>query len=167
MNAVGHDTTVGTLCEAVPQMVLNCLQLSTIPLISSEDSGSLCSPRAEPADEGVEGWREQQTEGGDAEHPEEYGGSEGLPHLRACPGRHNQREDAEDESEGGHQDGAEPGPGSGCRSLLAFITILVLPLPCELHDENGVLRRQADQNHKADLGQDVDRHASKVQTGRR
>ena len=46
--------------------------------------------------------------------------------------------------------------------LLGLIAVMVLPLPCELHDEDRVFRGQANQHHEADLGKDVDRHASKV-----
>ena len=44
---------------------------------------------------------------------------------------------------------------------------MVLPLPCELHDENRVFRGQANQHHEADLGKDVDRHAPEGQAGGR
>src|ERR1700758_3416936 len=158
------STTAGTLCEAVGQMVL---RISAIPPILIEASGSFCSPGAEVADESVEGRREQQTEGGDTEHPEEHSGSDGLPHLRACSGRHGERENAEDEGEGRHQNGAEPGPGSSYRGFFGLIAVMVLPLARKFDDEDRVFRRQPHQYHEADLGEDVDRHAPEGQTSRR
>src|ERR1700730_11450083 len=86
------------------------------------------SPGAERANEGVEGRREQEPEGGDPKHPEEHGGAEGLAHLRACPGRHGEREDTEDEGEGGHQDRTKTRPCGGRRGLLGLIALHVLSL---------------------------------------
>ena len=48
---------------------------------------------AELADEGVEGGREEQTKAGDADHPEQHGRAERLPHFGAGSGRHRERGD--------------------------------------------------------------------------
>src|SRR6267378_2768754 len=59
------------------------------------------APFPELADKGVEGGRKHEAEGGDPDHPEQHRSTEGLAHLRACPGRHGEREDTEDKGEGG------------------------------------------------------------------
>src|SRR5712691_6078359 len=101
--------------------------------------GVMLRPGAEATNEGVEGGREQQAEHGDAEHSEEHGGAEGLPHLRAGAGRHGERKDTENEGEGSHQDRAKARPGGRSRGLFGRVALLVLPLPRELDGEDRVL----------------------------
>jgi hypothetical protein len=43
---------------------------------------------------------------------------------------------------------------------------LVLPLPRELDNQDCIFSRQTDKDHKADLREDVDRHASEGQLSR-
>src|SRR5215471_843867 len=57
--------------------------------------------------EHVEQWREEQPEHGHAEHPEEHRDAERLTQLRAGPAAERERDDAEDERGGGHEDRAE------------------------------------------------------------
>jgi hypothetical protein len=90
-----------------------------------------------------------------------------LTHFRSRPGRHGEREDAEDEGEGGHENRTKARPGGGRRSLLGLIAVHVLPLPGEFDDQDRVLRGQANEDHEADLGEDVDRHAPEGQAGGR
>src|SRR4051812_7005659 len=64
---------------------------------------------APPAlDERIEGRREDQTETGDAEHSEEHGGAEGLPHLRPGTRGDHKRHDTQDEGKRCHQDRSQP-----------------------------------------------------------
>ena len=66
------------------------------------------------------------------------------------------------EGEGGHENLGEAGferPPSG---LFGPVAVVILPLPRELYDENGVFRGQTDQHHEADLCEDVYRHTSEV-----
>ena len=82
--------------------------------LAFDDRGSRRAPGAELADEGVEGWREQQAEDRNPEHSEEHGRAERLAHLRACPRRHGERENTENEGERGHQYRAQADPGGRC-----------------------------------------------------
>jgi hypothetical protein len=47
-------------------------------------------------------------------------------------------------------------------AVAAFLgpVALVLPLPRELDNQDRIFSRQTDKDHKADLREDVDRHAS-------
>ena len=66
----------------------------------------------------------------------------------------DQRHDAENEAEGGHQDGAEAETGRGHGRVvdrLAFFPLLL----GELHDQDGGLRHQTDEQHQSHLCVDV------------
>src|ERR1700740_1579242 len=76
---------------------------------------------AELADESVEGGRKQEAKGGDPDHPEQHSSAEGLRHFRPRSGCHGEREDTEDEGEGGHQNRTKARLGGGRRSLLGRI----------------------------------------------
>src|SRR5207302_1867333 len=65
-----------------------------------------------------------------------------------------ERHDAQDEGEGGHQDGPQPGARSVARGGEAVLA-LVLGLAGELDDQDGVLSGEPDQHDEPDLGQDV------------
>ena len=64
------------------------------------------------------------------------------------------REHAGDEGDAGHQDGAEPQP-AGLERRFDDVHAFVLFLAGGLHDEDGVLAREADEHDQADLGEDV------------
>jgi len=97
----------------------------------------------EVTDEGIERRSEHQTEDGDADHPGEHGGSDGLAHLGSGPCGDRERKDAEDEGRRGHQDRTKTDARGFRRRLLGRIAVMVLPLPGELHDQDRVLRGQA------------------------
>jgi hypothetical protein len=63
--------------------------------------------------------------------------------------------DAENERERGHQDRAQARAG-GVHGRFAGGGAFLLLLARELDDQDRVLGRQADENHDADLRQDVD-----------
>jgi hypothetical protein len=52
-----------------------------------------------------------------------------------APGPHGEREDTEDEGEGGHQNRTKARPGGERHSLLGPIAVHVLSLPGESDDE--------------------------------
>jgi hypothetical protein len=62
-----------------------------------------------------------------------------LAHLRACPGRHGEREDTEDEGEGDHQDRTKTRPCGGRRGLLGLIAPHVLSLYQSRQEREGDL----------------------------
>src|SRR6516165_10796427 len=118
----------------------------------------------EPADDGVEGRREEEAEAGHAQHPEQHGRTERLPHLGPRAGRDRERRDAENERERGHQDRAQARAG-GVHGRFARGAPFFLLLARELDDQYRVLGREADENDEADLRQDVDRRAAREQAG--
>src|SRR5580700_9379174 len=87
--------------------------------------------------------REHQAERGDADHAGEHRGAERLAQFGAGADRPDQRRDAEDEGERGHQDRPQPQPRRLDRGLPARAA-LVLELAGEFDDQDGVLGRQAD-----------------------
>ena len=78
-----------------------------------------------------------------------------LAHLRAGAAGDDQRQDAQDEREGRHQDRTEPQPCS-LHDRLHRPLALGLQLAGELDDQDRILGGQADENDEADLRQDVD-----------
>ena len=64
------------------------------------------------------------------------------------------RHHAENEGEGGHEDGPQP-RARGLDHRFQPALALVFQLLGELHHQDRVLGSQADQHHKADLGEDV------------
>src|ERR1700726_368721 len=87
----------------------------------------------DPAGDDIEDRRENQSEGGHPDHAEEHRRAQRLPQLRTGADRPDQRRDAENERERGHQDRAEPQPGRlDCGGPAALA--LILELPGELDD---------------------------------
>src|SRR6202451_3016743 len=118
---------------------------------------ALTAPQPElrnPPRDHVKHRRKHQTECGHPDHTGEYRGAERLAQFGAGADRPDQRRDAEDEGERSHQDRAEPQPRRLDRSLPAG-TALVFELAGEFDDQDGVLGRQANQHHEADLGEGV------------
>ena len=69
-------------------------------------------------------------------------------------GGDHQRHQANDEGQGGHQHGPEAHPGrqpGPSQEALAGLALLL----GELDDKDGVLARQADEKHQADLGIEI------------
>ena len=96
---------------------------------------------------------------GGGQHAPEHARAHGFARRGAGPAGLDQGEDAEDEGQGGHDDGAEAQAGAfqgGFQHVEAFRPLL----GGELDDQDGVLRRQADQHHQADLEVDVVGHAA-------
>src|ERR1700734_1468741 len=117
----------------------------------------LACPRAElrdPAGDDVEDRGEDQPEGGDADHAEEHCGTERLAQLGAGADRPDQRADAENESEPGHQDRPQAEPRGFDRRIPAAAP-LILELARELDDQNGVLGGEANQHQEPALGEDL------------
>jgi hypothetical protein len=92
------------------------------------------------------------------QHAAQHGGAEDAPGVRAGAGRQDQRHHAEDERERRHEDRPEPQPRGGQRGVHEARATLVLLLG-ELHDQDGVLRREADDHHEADLREHVELEA--------
>src|SRR3984957_20042387 len=128
----------------------------------------LLPPRcqAHPLDDRVKGRREDQPERRDTQHAAEHGRAERLPHFRPGARRDDERRDAQDESKRRHQNGAQPRSRRVDRRLRGR-TPFGLVLTSEFHDQNRVLRGEANQNHETDLRQNVDRHAAEQQAADR
>ena len=109
-----------------------------------------------PADDVEEDRREEDAEGGDADHAAEDGGAQRAAHFGAGAFGQHQRHDAEDEGEGRHDDRPQPQPAGLDGGFVARLSLLVQLLG-ELDDQNRVLRRQPDQHQEPDLHEDVDR----------
>ena len=84
-------------------------------------------------------------------------------HRRALGG--DERDQAGDEGEARHQDGAEAGAGAVDRGVDDSHAGLA-PRLGELDDQDRVLRRERDQHDEADLGVDVERQAREHQRQR-
>ncbi len=116
-----------------------------------------------------EDWRQEDAEQGHPQHAAENRRPQRPPHLRAGPSGEDQRDDPQDKGERSHQDRAKSQARRlDCR-LIARLALL-MQLPGELHDQDGVLARQPDQHHQADLHKDIDvfvgqEHAGGPNTG--
>ena len=88
------------------------------------------------------------------EHAGEHRHAHHLARLGAGARRRQQRHDAEDEREGGHQNRPEPQLRRRQRRVHERLALVVLHLG-ELDDQNRVLRRQADQHDQPDLREHV------------
>ena len=119
---------------------------------------------ADPLHQRVEGRREDQAKAGDAEHPAEDGGTQGLPHLGPCAGCDHQRRYTENEGERRHQDRSQSLPCRADRGV-CWLAAGILRLTRELDDQNCILRCKPDQNHETDLREDVDGHVAEQQPG--
>ena len=104
----------------------------------------------EPARRHVEHGREDEAEEGDTDHAGEDRGPESPGALGAGPDGPHERHHAEDERERRHQDRpqAQRGPPRGSRSRA--VTACAARLR-ELDDQDGVLRRKADQRDQPTL----------------
>ena len=139
------DDAISTSCRRLVRIVMGLLRLRS----------------AEPLDDVVEHRREEDAEERHAEHAAEDRRAQRPAHLGAGPLGEHQRHDAEDEGERGHQDRPQPQPARLQRRFAPRHARL-LALLGELDDQDGVLARQADQHHEADLREDVHVHAGQV-----
>src|ERR1700674_3316227 len=99
------------------------------------DGGWTGGAARHPATDHVEDRREDQAEGGDADHAEKHRGAERLAHLGAGADRPNQWDHAEDEGERGHEDRTQPQPRRLDRRRKP-VASLVLELLGELDDQD-------------------------------
>ena len=75
------------------------------------------------------------------------------------PGREDEREVADDGGRGRHQDRAQPRAGR-LDDRRELVLARLLKVVGELHDQDAVLRHQADQRDQPDLAVDVERRQS-------
>jgi len=113
-------------------------------------------PPRDPPDDIVKNRCKKYAEESDPEHPEKYGGSHRLSHLCASARRKDERHDAKNESEAGHEDGTQAQPSRldgrlGC----GHPGVVLLLLLGEFHDEHRVLHAHASQHHEPDLREDI------------
>src|SRR6185437_1598346 len=82
------------------------------------------------------------------EHTAYYAGADVVPAVGACAGRHDHRENAEDESERRHDDGPEAKTRRFQNRVVEAAAVALLGHR-ELHDENGVLRSEPNDGDEA------------------
>ena len=111
---------------------------------------------------GVGGGHHEQGEERGHQHAGEDHHSDGDPAFRARPGGEHQGQRADGGGHPGHHDGAQA-HGGGLQRGLAQFHALIAQLVGELHDQDAVLRRQADQDDQADLGVYVQAGSGHVQ----
>ncbi len=75
-----------------------------------------------------------------------------LPHFRAGAFAESEREHAEDEGKGGHQNRAQSKAAGFDRGREAIFAIAILDLFREFDDEDGVFAGEPDEDDEADLG---------------
>ena len=109
----------------------------------------------EPHDDNVENRRKKKAEAGYSEHSEKDGGAERLAHFRAGTCAKNQRENAENESKGSHQNRAQSEAAGFDGGGEAVFLIAILDLLGELDDQDGVLAGKPDEHDETDLREDV------------
>ena len=97
---------------------------------------------------------EEDGEDGSGDHAADDAGSDGVLAPGTGAGGKGERHNAEDEGEGGHQDGPKALVGGVDGGFDEFHALLVVFLG-ELDDENGVLGGEADGGEEADLEEDV------------
>src|SRR5215218_6752815 len=93
----------------------------------------------------VEDRRQEDAEDRQPDHAGEYGDTHGVTHFGAGTRRGDQRENARDEGDRGHEDRAEPETRrleGGFNDALAFFP----QLDGELHDQDRVLGRETDEH---------------------
>ena len=100
--------------------------------------------------EHVEHRNQEQSDTTRGDHADEHRRADGVPRDLRCAGRPDQRHQSEDECDRCHQHGAESHLGAESCGLLKAQPLLTLFLG-ELNDEDGVLRRQRNQNDEPDL----------------
>ena len=88
------------------------------------------------------------------QHPTQDGNTEQDSAVRPRSRGEDERDDAEDKRERRHQNRAQPQAGGGESRLRDSLALFIFHLR-ELHDEDRVLGRQADQHDQADLGKDI------------
>src|SRR5581483_11781146 len=81
----------------------------------------------------IKGWRKDQPEGRHSDHAEEHGGAERLAHFRARARSPDQRRDAEDKGQRGHNDRAQAQPRRLVRGLDPIMPA-IFQLPREFDD---------------------------------
>src|SRR5258708_1055137 len=89
-----------------------------------------------------------------SDHSAEHGGPKRLSHLRTGTNSANQWKYAKSEGERSHQNRAQPQSGS-FDSCFMPVSPLIHLLFGKFDDQDRVLTRQADQNHKSNLGKNI------------
>ena len=113
---------------------------------------------AESPNHRVEDRRQDETEEGHAQAATEDGGAQRAARTRRCAGSEVRRHHV-DKARRGHHDRPEPHPGGleyGVEPGRAFLLLVA----GKLDNQDGVLARQADQYHEANLGDEVVVHAA-------
>ena len=122
-----------------------------------------CAARKHPApsacpedtfDDHVEERYEEDPQRGGEDGAAEHAGTDGILATGARAGSRCERQHAEAESQRGHEDGAKSHAHRLERRLDEFLALFHLRLG-EFHDQDRVLRRQADGGEQADLEVDV------------
>src|SRR3984893_4772650 len=101
-------------------------------------------------DEMKHGGNEENAKEARSQHASDDGCTHNLASYSSRSGSGPQRDGTQDECERSHQDRAKPQP-SPLKSLLRQRFALFVLLLRNLHDQDCVLRRQANQHHQADL----------------
>src|SRR5262249_32278266 len=126
---------------------------------------NVCSSRQSPHD--VEEYRcEKDSKQGYAQHAEENRNSQRASHLGAGTVTDDERDDAENEGEAGHDDRPQPQLARFERGFSEIGSCLA-PRLGELDDENGVLARQPHQHDETHLCEDVDVESREENAGDR
>ena len=110
----------------------------------------------------VETGDEDDAEGGAEEHAAEGRAADRAIADGAGARRHDERQQARDERERGHENRPEADPGA-FDGRLEHRQAFIVPLHRELHDQDRVLSEQADEHDDADLRVDVVRQAHQLQ----
>ena len=110
---------------------------------------------AQPVDRAEEDRREEDAEDGHSQHAAEDGDAQGAAHLGPGAPPDQERNHAENEGEGGHDDRPQAEVAGLHGGLAPRCARLALPLG-ELDDQDCILAGQADQHDEADLREDVD-----------
>src|SRR6516164_3376867 len=131
--------------------------------VLAELTVGLTTSSAEASNESVEGGREKEAEAGETQHPKQHCCAERLAHFGTGTSGDREGCHTQDERERGHQNWAKP-RACGVHGGLTGGYAVFLLLTCKLDNQDRVLSGQADQNDKADLRQDVDRHAPREQS---
>src|SRR5580700_4698755 len=131
-------------------------------LISAVSSGWACARSGNSANHGgaprftqgealdhIENRRdEEDTEGAGCEHAADYGGAHNLARDGTRAGSGPQRDAAEDEGKGGHEDRAQTQAGAFESSIYERFALLIFVL-CEFDDKNRVLGSETDEHDEA------------------
>src|SRR3989475_1901393 len=126
-------------------------------------SASQQAPLAQRADHREEQRDEEDPHGGRDEHPEEHARADRVAARRSGAARREERRDAENERERGHQDRPQP-LAARLERRLPDGAPLGTQLVRELDDQDRVLRGEANYDNEADLHIYVVRHADRKST---